>query len=313
MKGQFATGTSVVKRLPNATEEVQGFPTGDADIDLFNGLFNGIMSEIRNVITAGGVTPTDGSTAQLLAGINGLIAAATGVGDTSQFLLMSQAAARLPIWPMVHTDDYTFNITSPGVGQARLPADVDFTHRGVVNYTTVETDFTLYPSRTYHVRWNPTDGWQALDLADVAYNPSSDAESVEAFDTTFDDMLVARLVTNALNEVTVTNLANNYRMTHNETDSKTLINSNAAWLDLDGSLVTLNWGRTPDIRKLGLEGVHGNSAVQNEWVASHGMLGKISLREGSLNRYQAGNLQYIYDDSQGNEGHVRYSQMFAAF
>lgn len=313
MKGLFATDTSTAKRAPNANEETEGFPTGAADIDLFNGFFHDLGQEIRNVITAGGITPSNGSTSQLLSGINALIAAATGVGDTSQFLLVSQAAARLPIWPEVLTDDNTFNITSPGVGQARLPADVVFTHRGVVNYTTVQTDFTLNANRTYHLRWNPDDGWQALDLTDAGYNPSVLAEEDESFDTTFDDMLVARLVTNATNAVTITNLANTNRLTSKSTFSESLDNNNAAWNSLSGTSVTLNWGRKPMMENSYVEGVHSSATATGEWSTSKGMLGKISLREKDVpTRYIAPVVEYQYDDTQGNYGHIRFSRSFWA-
>lgn len=312
MKGEIATSSDIAKRLPNANEEATGFPTGPLDIDLFNGLFHGILQEIRRVILSGGITPSNGSLSQLDAAIDAKIAAATGVGDTEGFLLVSQAAARLPIWPEVQTADGRFNVTSPGVGQARLPADVTFTHRGVVNYTTVETDFTLYASRTYHVRWNPDDGWQALDLSDVAYNPSALAENDPAFDTTYDDMLVARLVTNATNTVTVTNLANRNRLVQTTSDSKVLQNTGAAWIEMEGSEAPLNWGRAPILYDLNLEGVHSNATVDTEWDTTQGQLGKLSLRKGDVDRYGAAAIEYLYDDTQGNAGHARYSQNFFA-
>lgn len=312
MKFLWGTGSHVAKRYPTTNEEDGGYETGPADIDLDNGWNYGIGQELRNVVLAGGVTPSNGSTSQLLSAINNLIAAATGVGETSQFLLIDQAATRLPIWPEVQTDDGKFNVTSPGVGQARLPADVTFTHRGVVNYTTVETDFTLYASRTYHVRWNPTDGWQALDLSDVAYNPSALAENDPAFDTTYDDMLVARLVTNATNTVTVTNLANKNRLVQTTSDSKVLQNTGAAWVEMEGSEAPLNWGRAPILYDLSLEGIHSNATVDTEWDTTQGQLGKLSLRKGDVDRYGAAAIEYLYDDTQGNAGHARYSQNFFA-
>lgn len=314
MKGEFATSSDIAKRLPNANEETQGFPTGAADIDLFNGLIHAFGQEIRNVITAAGITPSNGSTSQLSAAISGLISAATGSGDTSQFLLTAQAAARLPIWPEVQTEDHTFNITSPGAGQARLPADVVFTHRGVVNYTTVQTDFALNANRTYHVRWNPDDGWQALDLTDAGYNPSVLDETDESFDTTFDDMLVARLVTDATNAVTITKLANTNRHYAKETFSETLDNTGTSWANLSGTSVALNWGRRPMIEHLSLQGVHSNAIDAGEWNTSKGLLGKISVKEKDLpDRYTAPVVMYLYDDSAGNQGHARFHRTFMAF
>src|SRR5690606_7581460 len=45
-------------------------------------------------------------------------------------------------------------------------------------------------------------------LLDGAYNPTTLAETDPVFDSTFDDMLVARIVTNASNVATITSLAN---------------------------------------------------------------------------------------------------------
>ena len=51
-------------------------------------------------------------------------------------------------------------------------------------------------------------GFALKDLGDVAYNPAALAEDNPAFDSTYDDMLVARIVTDASNVATITNLAN---------------------------------------------------------------------------------------------------------
>jgi hypothetical protein len=196
------------RRSPTADEKLNGFPCGPADQFLFNGLFNRLESEMRSVIIAAGITPSDTNMGQVRDAIQAMIDAATGGGDTSSYLLLDQAAARLPIYPTVESADGRINIISPAAGTVRIPGGVDFLHRGIKPITTVETDFATQPSKTYHVRWNPTSGYSLKDLADNSYNAGALAEANEVFDTTYDDMIMARVVTNSSNVATITTLAN---------------------------------------------------------------------------------------------------------
>ncbi|MBD9445750.1 MULTISPECIES: hypothetical protein [unclassified Rhizobium] len=166
------------------------------------------MREIAAVIAAGGLTPSRADLTQLLQAIQHLISAATGGGDTSNFVLMPQARARLPIFPEVLTSDGIIPVISPAAGAVRVPAGYDFLHRGIYVTTTAQTDFATVASKTYHLRWRLSGGFVLKDLADVAYNPSAAAETAVTFDSTYDDMLVARVVTSAGNVPTITNLIN---------------------------------------------------------------------------------------------------------
>jgi len=60
----FADGNEN-RRFPTADEIENGFPCGDADINLFNGLFWCIQKEIVEVIKAGNLVPSNGSHTQL--------------------------------------------------------------------------------------------------------------------------------------------------------------------------------------------------------------------------------------------------------
>lgn len=205
-------GRDSEKRLPSLDERQNGFPCGPADQRLFNGLFHRLESEVGEVIDFAGLTGDDADLTQLRQAIEAMIAAATGGGDTSQFLLVSQARARLPIWPEIVSADNKMNVSSPASGTIRIPGGVDFWHRGIYKITTVQTDFASLASKTYHVRWNATSGYVMKDLADVAYNPGGVAETDARFDSTYDDMLIARVVTNSSNVPTITNLANAVRL-----------------------------------------------------------------------------------------------------
>lgn len=212
-KPPFATEAD--SRYPTSDERRQGFDCGPADRMLFHGLFNRIESELGHVIEMAGIVPSDGRMTQVYEAIQLLISAAIGTPedpeepiDTSQFLLLGQAASRLPIFPEVNTIDGKLGIINPSTGIIRVPAGVNFLHRGIVVVTTVLTDFPVVASKTYHLRWTTGLGFMLYDLADPLYNTGLVAETNIIFDSNYDSMLVARIVTNAANTATVTNLSN---------------------------------------------------------------------------------------------------------
>lgn len=254
------------RRSPTADEKLNGFPCGPADQFLFNGLFYRIEAELRAVIVEAGLSPTDTNMGQVRDAIKLLIDAATGGGETESYVLLSQAAARLPIFPEIYSADGRINITSPASGSVRIPGGVDFMHRGISPYTTAETDFATQPSKTYHVRWNPTDGYSLQDLTNVGYNPSALLETNSAFDSTYDDMLMARVVTNSSNVATITTLANK----HNLALNKQLTGTDLRLSGLNGAnaLVqdTYNWSRTPANKSLvAMRAVVMNGGSDVDW------------------------------------------------
>ncbi|MBX5094884.1 hypothetical protein HJB54_05155 [Rhizobium lentis] len=201
--------------------------------------------EIMAVITAAGITGSNGDLTQLLQAIQQLIDAATGSGDTSNYVLMPAARARLPIFPEVLTSDGRIPVFAPSTGTVRVPAGYDFLHRGIFAITTVQTDFVTVANKTYHLRWNPTNGFQLKDLADGAYNPAALPEADFSFDSSHDNMLVARVVTSAGNVATIANLANKDRLQ--------LISEKTTWEESAGTYpaspqITINFARTPVLR-----------------------------------------------------------------
>lgn len=240
-------GRDAERRLPTTDERQNGFPCGAASQALFNGLFHRIESEIGEVISHAGLTPDDTDLTQLRQAINALIAASTGEGETSDYILLSQAKSRLPIFPEFLTSDGRVTVTSPSTGTVRLPGSVNFLHRGISPHTTTQTDFSTTASKAYHLRWNETDGFSLKDLADSAYNPSSLAETSDTFDSSFDDMLVARVITNSSNVATITNLANKNNLTLRY-EKTTLDAGTAGVFDVDtipALTADLNLARTP--------------------------------------------------------------------
>lgn len=253
-------GENGERRLPTGTEQSLGFPCGPADKALFTGLHHVLQSEVGEVISFAGLTPDDEDNTQLRQAIELLIAAATGAGDTSQFLLVSQARARLPIFPEINSADGKINVFSPASGTIRVPGGVGFQHRGIFPVTTVETDFATDPSKIYHVRWNPTDGFAMEDLASGTYNPGALAETDAAFDSTYDDMLVSRVVTNASNIPTITNLANKVRLARTDFLLGTPVTFNGANGATFAFSNSHNWARRPDtyhVSNIGSEMTNG--------------------------------------------------------
>ncbi|KGF71150.1 hypothetical protein LL06_00685 [Hoeflea sp. BAL378] len=243
--------------------------------------------EIDHVIEFfGPAAPSNTDLQQLRKAIEAAIAAATGGGDTSQFLLVSQARARLPIFPEILSADGKMIVTSPAAGTVQVPTSVNFQHRGIYPVSTssyIEDDrtFTTLSNKTYHLRWNPTDGFLLKDLADGSYNPAGLAETDTLFDSTYDDMLVARVATNASNIATITNLVNSNRLIVSAVKSGAASALDPLWASSFTGSETLNWSRTP------VATFHGH--VSTTATGNYGALefsNNISAR--AVTRYSAG-------------------------
>lgn len=241
-------GRDSERRLPSSTERTEGFPCGPASQPLFNGLLHRVESEIGEVISFFGITPSDDRYTQLREAIESGIAAATGTADTSQYLLVSQARTRLPIFPEIVSADGKINVSSPAAGIIRVPGNIQFMHRGIFPVTTSETDFNTDISKTYHLRWNPTDGLSLNDIASSTYNPNTLTEENIAFDSSYDDMLIARIVTNSSNVATITNLVNFDRMWFNGVLSAVDWTDPATNIAFARMQQTLDWSRTPQFK-----------------------------------------------------------------
>lgn len=245
-------GTDGDNRLPTTDEQSDGFTCGSADRYLFTGLYRRIEAELKAIQDEGGIPGSDSDDTTVLQAIQAMIAAATGGGDTSQFVLFSQAQARLPIFPEIQTTDGRLNVTTPATGQVRVPAGGSILHRGIRTYATAQTDIATTASKIYHLRWSPTNGFVLKDLSEVGYNPAALAENNAAFDSTYDDMLVARVVTNSSNVVTVTNLSNFDRLNFNGVIVGQNFSVVSNELIKSDYIQALNWSRVPKQRALNL-------------------------------------------------------------
>lgn len=207
--------------------------------------------ELNHLIDYSGQIPSDDDLEQVRKAIEAMIDAAIGGGGSEGYLLLSQARARLPIFPEVQNADARIVVTSPGTGQVLVPSTVAILHRGIFplntsDYTTEQRTFATAANKVYHLRWTPGDGFVLKDTADGTYNALALAETNAAFDTKYDDMLVARVVTNSGNAPTITNLANRDRLSAQYTKT-TYEQGSAVWAPLPKLSVPLNWARRPRV------------------------------------------------------------------
>ena len=253
------------KRFPTSDERRNGFDCGAADRELFNGLFHRIEAEIGEVITHAGIVPSDTDFSQLRQAIVALIEAASGEGDNDQYLLLSQARARLPIFPEIQTTDGKITVIQSAPGNIRLPGGVFFQHRGIYPEVTAQTDFPTTASRTYHLRWTPSAGVVLYSLSDVDYNPLNLPETDPRFDSSYDNMLIARVITNSANVATITNLVNRNVMQQAYFQEYTFnsVRGNSQSNPITAAAIAIDWARTPLISI----GQMGTSSLRTAFVS----------------------------------------------
>lgn len=286
----FAKGGE--KRYPTADERNNGFGCGPADRELFNGQFNRLESEIGHVIDQAGIVQTDERMTQLYEAIQQLINAATGGGNPDQFILMDQARARLPIYPEILNSDGKIKLQAGEPGLVKITENFTISHRGIFQALIEAQTLTTTASKTYHLRWNKNDGLSLKDLSDLTYNPTRVAETNTAFDSTYDDALLARIITNSNNIPTLTPLVNLHVLkTSGEVQDprgayKGSLNDTAGYENntmpsaiKNYDILDLNWSRRPESYL---------SALNDVWSYGSGAEKEFSAGIKTLSRYQLG-------------------------
>lgn len=185
-------------------------------IPIYQGQSDAFVHRIRSLIEGDNITITPVETAPG-SGIFALrISAATGEGEGGESSPVTEWQ-NLPIFPEIDTPAKKLAITDNGNGTLTVNASQSIVWRGwnrvnTDNYSSGARTVSTAANKTYHLRLSRTDGFSLKDLANVGYNPTTLAEYDPAFDTTFDDMLVARITTNGSNVATVVPLANAHVM-----------------------------------------------------------------------------------------------------
>lgn len=240
----------------------------------------------RSIVANNTVEPGTDPASWVVDGVAG--PATTGVAGLTRYATNAEAVARTatdravtpanlgalyalllnnPVFPDV-LGTGLFTLTNPA-SNVRIAAGTQWVHRGVNTYTSELTNLPTVANKTYHLRWTPGAGFALFDLSSGSYNPSSVPETDPTFDTTYDNMLIARVVTNASNVATITALVNKNQLnSYGETD---LVASDYTW---QGSLppsqltsvkpVDVNLARRPIASMTGYtEGRFGASTVEH--------------------------------------------------
>lgn len=182
--------------------------------------------------------------------------ASVSAGETSNY-------KNLPIFPQIEETDNKLTVSNLGGGSLQIAAGQSFLWRG---WTRIDTDdfssgdrtLSTSSSKTYHIRWHapgtgdatpessyPNGRFRIKDLADAGYNPSSLAETNAAFDSSYDNMLIAKVVTDGSNIATVSALANKDQLTDQIQNIGTATSNSKANAASRTVATTYNWARTP--------------------------------------------------------------------
>lgn len=200
-----------------------------------------------------------------------------------------------PNFPHVQTSSGKLAVSVAGLSVS-VDAAQTWMHRGVFRYSSDDyagaaRTFATVNGKTYHLRWTPGAGFALKDLADAAYNPGALAETDPTFDSTFDDMLVAK-VTATGGVATVTTLINALQLKAraNVSGGGSIISTGSG---NDGilysSTFSLNWARTPTP-------VLAGSTINNGGSWLHGFANQISIT--STTRYAvAGSVSSDYQQA----------------
>ncbi|WP_029236246.1 pyocin knob domain-containing protein, partial [Vibrio coralliilyticus] len=210
---------------------------------------------------------------------------------------------KLPIYPEIKTDGNVVSLKLTGTELTVYNNPVYFygwqLHR--INPTGIK--FTVDLSKTYHLRFSIQSGLELKDVTDATYNPSSKAEMDASFDSTHDDMLLAKIETGTL--IPLINKPELYA------DMQMVGVSNNP--DHPDRIFSYNWARTP-VQVEGLViGINGHSLASFEdWNASarEGITG-FDVMLVTLDRYKAHHKYRAMDDNTswtGGQLGVRFKQ-----
>lgn len=217
---------------------------------------NGILAQVRRAIVGMGVPIDNADDDMLLKAIQ----AATVTIDA---ITKSQARANMPLHAEVLSADGRIGITG-STGQALIGTTEAFVWRGLfridlASFAVGDRTFALAPNKTYHLRWHapgtgaatpvesfPNGRFVLRDLADGGYNPTAAAETSQIFDSTHDDVLFARIITDASNAPTITRLANKMSLFRSARVDGVPAPLGAGTLGFSAS-TSINWARTPKL------------------------------------------------------------------
>ena len=181
------------------------------------------------------------------------------------------------IFPEIETADAKLLITDNADGTLTIDAAQTWLWRGVFRFSSDDINLagrtvTTVANKTYHVRWHaPGTGTAALietypygriELVDMT--GVSPTEGDPSYDTTYDNMLVARIVTDGANASTITTFINRASLSFSSFLSVGPgYIGNSAFRSV--FTATLNWARTPKVWNFS-GAVYSNSPGSNTFV-----------------------------------------------
>lgn len=171
---------------------------------------------------------------------------------------------KMPFYPEIMTAQARLAITDNGDGSVTVAAGQTIRWRGFRDFATGDhaeaaRTFATLASKTYHLRWYPPGHGDAAnaanypngrfvlkDLAAAGYNPSSKADADVSFDTGFDDVLLARIVTSSIGAITITPLVNKHALKKTVRVEGPTTSGDSGSLIFSGA-TTLDWSRQPQL------------------------------------------------------------------
>lgn len=178
---------------------------------------------------------------------------AAGAFLIEPWALAMQGLDRLPIYPEIDTGSNKLALTAT-TGQIVVDAGQRFRHRGHRVIYTSDTasgsrTFATSANKTYHLRWTWSAGAGSYSLVDLT--SASPAESDRSYDSTYDRMLIAKVVTNGSNVLTVTPYVNKHDLNARGELAFTAVTWSGDFVApsalAHGTVVTLDWGRRPRV------------------------------------------------------------------
>lgn len=182
-------------------------------------------------------------------------------GDVAGPIILNSTLRLNPVFPEVETPDGRLSLTDNGNGTLSLDAGQSWIwrgHRRIASdkFDATERTYATVADKTYHLRWHapgtgtampeatyPNGRFELVDMTE-ADPPEEDADH----DTTFDRMLIARIMTNGANVPTVTALANKAALRAVGTVTFSIsamdpFEDSTRPEDIQNTTVTLNWAR----------------------------------------------------------------------
>jgi hypothetical protein len=230
----------------NASTGTEGSPVPAAAIEH-------PMREIINAIVAGGEEPDETKQDQLATVIAKLLSKAVDL-------------SAMPLYPEIMTADNRLRITDL-IGSIEINSSQSWLIRGAElrntdEYSVIERTFNYEENKTYHLRWNKSEGFVLKDLDDSLYNIAAKPETDMNFDSSYDDMLIARVITDETNSATITKLinVNDLQLSATVQESASIrTGATGGWIWQTS--IALEWSRTPLFvmaqMGFGVNGVYG--------------------------------------------------------